>query len=111
MIIHSIRYLLLAKQIKENTEIKEFDFTCANSIYYEVMSMESTNWTDYDTKYRLILTLIVVFTYFRQLHHDLAVEVFPLALELDTQLDSDEESPLPIRELKRCLKYSGFYQF
>lgn len=52
MIVHSFRYLYLAKQLKDNPNAQFLDFTCANTIYEEIMNEIDLSWEYYENKYK-----------------------------------------------------------
>jgi len=88
MIIHSIRYLLIAQQIKNyNSFDFEADFSIANSYFYQIMAMSSTEWDDYEKD-------------FGSIKNHLLSEVFPKDIPSFTFIDPG--LPLPIACLKRA---------
>lgn len=46
MLIHGIRYLLVAKQIMQSNSFCEVDFSVANSYYYEIMKVDENELED-----------------------------------------------------------------
>src|SRR2546430_2433794 len=56
-LVHSIRWLMLAGQIVQNPEREALDFTCANHVYYQIMSEQETDWIYYENKYKYELRL------------------------------------------------------
>lgn len=99
MIIHSIRYPLLAIQIMESNSITQWDVT--NTYYKDIFSQDYKEWQDYEKVWRPI--------YLSTLE-----KAFPKGeVKSDYFLQSlqeTEDEPLEFTELRRTLKFKGAFE-
>lgn len=95
MIIHSFRYLYLAKQLLCNPKTNMLDFSCANDVYYEIMSEISTDWKYYDDKYN-------------KRREELSFQAFPKELQLNTFIKDEENFSLSA--LLRSIQFPGTFE-
>jgi hypothetical protein len=99
MIIHSLRYPLLAKQIIESCSITHWDI--ANTFYKEIFSQDYKEWKDYEKQWRPIYlsTLEKVFP-----KGEVKSDYFLASLQ-ETQDEAVE-----FTELRRVMKFKGAFE-
>eukprot|EP01126_Amoeba_proteus_P066001 TRINITY_DN9480_c0_g1_i4.p2 TRINITY_DN9480_c0_g1~~TRINITY_DN9480_c0_g1_i4.p2 ORF type:complete len:217 (-),score=52.39 TRINITY_DN9480_c0_g1_i4:1060-1665(-) len=51
-LVHAFRWLLLAKQLVLDPQLKYLDFTCGNLLYYEIISDQSEDWNHFEEVYK-----------------------------------------------------------
>lgn len=96
MIVHSYRYLLLAKQLLDQPDALSLDFSCANEIYAEMMEETSVAWDYYEAKYG-------------PRREELSFQAFPKDLVLNDFIDKDCNN-VPLAKLQRNLQFPGTFE-